>query len=87
MRWCRAIPKWSCESAITSVLQSITWGFPLAMKSKVTGLPIKPKPVNNVADVTRPMRRGIAPKTHGRFLVPVTAFAEAGGEKGAKSPK
>jgi putative SOS response-associated peptidase YedK len=29
------------------VLEQMTWGFPLAQKSKKTGKPLKPKPVNN----------------------------------------
>lgn len=33
------------------ILQSMVWGFPLPMKSKRTGLPIKPKPVNSIADL------------------------------------
>lgn len=52
------------------------------MKSKKTGLPIKPKPVNNIADLTN-FRSGIAPRQQNRCLIPVTAFAEAEGEKGA----
>ncbi|GLI97035.1 SOS response-associated peptidase [Sphingobium sp. BS19] len=73
------------EQAGERILQSMTWGFPLPQKSKRTGLPIKPLPVNNVADVTKPMWRGIAPKPHWRCLIPVTAFAEAEGEKGRKT--
>ncbi len=73
------------EEAGHRILQSMTWGFPLPQKSKRTGLPIKPLPVNNVADLTKPMWRGIAPKTRWRCLIPVTAFAEAEGEKGRKT--
>lgn len=65
------------------VLQSMVWGFPRPMKSKKTGLPIKPKPVNNIADLTNFMWRGIAPKPQWRCLIPVTGFAEAEGEKGS----
>ena len=28
-------------------LRSMVWGFPLTLKSKKTGAPLKPKPVNN----------------------------------------
>jgi len=73
------------EDAGKRLLQSMTWGFPLPQKSKRTGLPIKPLPVNNVADLTKPMWRGIAPKPHWRCLIPLTAFAEAEGDKGAKT--
>lgn len=67
------------------ILQSMIWGFPLPQKSKRTGLPIKPLPVNNVADLTKPMWRGIAPKPRWRCLIPLTEFAEAEGEKGKKT--
>lgn len=71
------------EAEGARILQSMVWGFPRPMKSKKTGLPIKPKPVNNIADLTNFMWRGIAPKPQWRCLIPVTAFAEAEGEKGS----
>ncbi|MFA5964963.1 MAG: SOS response-associated peptidase family protein [Sphingomonas sp.] len=64
------------------VMQSMTWGFPRPMKSKKTGLPIKPIPVNNIADLDNFMWRGIAPRPGHRCLIPLTGFAEAEGEKG-----
>jgi len=67
------------------ILQSMTWGFPLAMKSKVTGQPIKPKPVNNIADLTSFMWRFVAPRPEQRCIIPLTGFCEAEGEKGAKT--
>jgi putative SOS response-associated peptidase YedK len=39
------------------ILQSMTWGFPMAQKSKKTGKPVKPKPVNSIADLTSFMWR------------------------------
>lgn len=66
-------------------LRSMTWGFPLPMKSKKTGQPIKPKPVNNIADLTSWMWRNIAPRPGNRCLIPVTEFAEAEGEPGSKT--
>lgn len=71
------------EAEGVRVLQSMVWGFPRPMKSKKTGLPIKPKPINNIADLTNFMWRGIAPKPQWRCLIPVTGFAEAEGEKGS----
>ena len=65
------------------VVQSMTWGFPRPMKSKKTGLPIKPIPVNNIADLDNFMWRGIAPRPAHRCLIPLTGFAEAEGEKRA----
>jgi putative SOS response-associated peptidase YedK len=64
------------------VLESMTWGFPLPQKSKKTGLPIKPKPVNNIADLSSFMWRFIAPRPDHRCLIPLTGFCEAEGEKG-----
>lgn len=65
------------------VVEAMTWGFPRPMKSKVTGQPVKPKPVNNIADLTNFMWRHIAPRPENRCLIPLTAFAEAEGEKGS----
>ena len=67
------------------ILQAMTWGFPLAMKSKKTGLPIKPKPINNIADLSSFMWRFVAPRPENRCLIPLTGFCEAEGEKGAKT--
>lgn len=67
------------------ILQSMTWGFPLQQKSKKTGQPIKPKPVNNIADLKSFMWRFIAPKPEHRCLIPLTGFCEAEGEKGSKT--
>lgn len=67
------------------VLTSMTWGFPLAQKSKKTGLPIKPKPVNNIADLSSFMWRFVAPRPENRCLIPLTGFCEAEGEWGAKT--
>ena len=67
------------------IVQQMIWGFPLAMKSKKTGLPIKPKPVNNIADLSSFMWRFVAPRPEHRCLIPLTGFCEAEGEKGAKT--
>lgn len=66
-------------------LRQMTWGFPLPHKSKATGQPLKPKPVNNArADKLESFfwRGSFASR---RCLIPVTAFAEAEGEKGKKT--
>lgn len=65
------------------ILQSMIWGFPLRLKSMRPDS--KPKPVNNIADLQKPMWIGLARKTEWRCLIPVTAFAEAEGLKGAKT--
>lgn len=66
-------------------LQTMVWGFPLFQKSKRTGEPLKPRPVNNAR----------ADKLDGFFwrhsfeergcLIPLTAWAEAEGAKDAKT--
>jgi putative SOS response-associated peptidase YedK len=73
------------EEAGERLLQGMTWGFPLPQKSKKTGLPIKPKPVNNIANVSGYPWRFIADKPEHRCLIPVTGFCEAEGEPGAKT--
>lgn len=65
-------------------VRSMTWGFPLVLKG-AKGQPLKPKPVNNTrADkLDSFMWRDSFAKR--RCLIPVSAFAEAEGEKGAKT--
>ncbi|MDP5103528.1 MAG: SOS response-associated peptidase [Erythrobacter sp.] len=63
-------------------LQAMTWGFPLALKGK-QGQPLKPKPVNNArTDKLESFfwRHAFAER---RCLIPLTAWAEAEGPKGA----
>ena len=66
-------------------VRSMTWGFPLAMKSKRTGKPLKPKPVNNAR--TDKLDSFFWRSSFGqrRCLIPLTAWAEAEGPKGAKT--
>jgi putative SOS response-associated peptidase YedK len=62
----------------------MVWGFPLVLQGK-SGQPLKPKPVNNArADKLDGFmwRYSFAER---RCLIPVSAFAEAEGEKGAKT--
>lgn len=63
---------------------SMSWGFPLALTDK-NGPPLKPKPVNNTrADK---LDSGFWKPSFNarRCLIPVTEFAEAEGERGAKT--
>lgn len=63
--------------------RTMVWGFPLAMKSKKTGAPLKPKPVNNAREDklgTAFWRDSFVKR---RCLIPVTAWAEAEGAKGS----
>jgi putative SOS response-associated peptidase YedK len=71
------------EESGQRILQSMVWGFPLRLKSMKPGS--KPKPVNNIADLKKPMWIGLARKPEWRCLIPVTRFAEAEGEKGSKT--
>lgn len=64
-------------------LASMTWGFPLVLKTMKPGS--KPKPVNNVAVLTKGMWVGLARKPEWRCLIPVTGFAEAEGPDGSKT--
>ena len=73
------------EVAGRRVLQQMTWGWPRPMKSKKTGLPIKPKPVNNIANLDGFPWRFIAGKPEHRCLIPLTGFCEAEGEEGRKT--
>ncbi len=45
----------------------------------------EPKPVNNIADLSKPVWIGLARKAQWRCIIPLTAFAEAEGPKGAKT--
>lgn len=71
------------ESDGARVLQAMTWGFPLRLKGMKPES--KPKPVNNIADLNKGMWLGLARKPQWRCLIPLTAFAEAEGPKGAKT--
>jgi putative SOS response-associated peptidase YedK len=66
------------------VLDAMTWGFPRHAKSKKTGLPLKPSPVNNARDdkLLNPFWPWKESFEQRRCLIPVTAWAEAEGEKG-----
>jgi putative SOS response-associated peptidase YedK len=65
------------------MLSAMTWGFPLRLKGMKPES--KPKPVNNIADLRKGMWIGLARKPQWRCIIPATAFAEAEGEKGAKT--
>lgn len=67
------------------ILQQMTWGWPRPMTSKKTGKPIKPKPVNNIANLGSYPWRFIAGKPEHRCLIPLTGFCEAEGEEGRKT--
>lgn len=65
------------------VIQSMVWGFPLRLKTMKPES--KPKPVNNVRDLSKGMWVGLARKPQWRCLIPLTEFAEAEGPKGSKT--
>ena len=51
-------------------LRSMTWGFPIRLKTMKPDA--KPKPVNNVRELTKGMWVGLARKPQWRRLIPVT---------------
>ena len=65
-------------------LRSMVWGFPLVLKGK-NGQPLKPKPVNNCRTDKLDSLMWRYSFQERRCLIPVTAFCEAEGEKGAKT--
>lgn len=71
------------EEAGVRLMQSMVWGFPLRLKGMKPEA--KPKPVNNIADLSKNMWIGLARKPQWRCVIPVTQFAEAEGEKGHKT--
>jgi putative SOS response-associated peptidase YedK len=64
-------------------LAAMTWGWP--MKFKTMSATAKPKAVNNIAELTKWLWNEVAKRPGARCLIPLTAFAEAEGEKGAKT--
>lgn len=65
-------------------LRQMTWGFPLALTGK-QGQPLKPRPVNNArADKLDSFMWRYSFQER-RCLIPMTRWAEAEGEKGAKT--
>ncbi len=65
------------------LLESMSWGFPLRLKGMKPDS--KPKAVNNIADLRKSVWVGLARKPRWRCLIPLTAFAEPEGPKGAKT--
>lgn len=70
------------RSETGGALRRMTWGFPLGMKG-AKGQPLKPRPVNNARTdkLEGPFWRDSFAKR--RCLIPLTAWAEAEGERGA----
>lgn len=61
--------------------RSMVWGFPLVLKGK-QGQPLKPKPVNNAREDKLGSAFWRSSFEQRRCLIPVSAWAEAEGEKG-----
>lgn len=64
-------------------LRTMIWGFPLVLKSKKTGEPLRPKPVNNTRTDKLDNFMWRYSFQERRCLIPLTAWAEAEGPKGA----
>lgn len=65
-------------------LRTMTWGFPLVMRGK-NGQKLKPKPVNNARTDKLESAFWSESFLSRRCLIPLTAWAEAQGPKGAKT--
>lgn len=70
---------------VDGTLRSMVWGFPLSLKSKKTGKPLKPKPVNNARTDKLDSFMWRFSFAERRCLIPLTAWAEAEGAKGSKT--
>lgn len=66
-------------------VRSMVWGFPFARRSEKTGNPLKPKPVNNARSDKLKSFMWRYSFEERRCLIPVEAWAEAEGVKGAKT--
>lgn len=64
-------------------VRSMVWGFPLVLKSKRSGAPLKPKPVNNARTDKLGGYFWRSSFEKRRCLIPVSAFAEAEGARGS----
>lgn len=62
--------------------RTMTWGFPLVLKGR-QGQPLKPKPVTNARDDKLLTGFWLPSFKSRRCLIPVTAWAEAEGRRGA----
>ena len=78
-------PGYSGLVVADGALVSMTWGFPLAMKSKKTGEPLKPRPVNNARTDKLGSFFWRDSFEQRRCLIPLSAWAEAEGPKGGKT--
>ena len=58
-------------------LSAMVWGFPLVLKSKRTGEPLKPKPVNNARTDKLDSYIWRYSFAERRCLIPLSAWAEA----------
>lgn len=65
-------------------LRRMNWGFPLVLKGK-DGQPLKPRPVNNTRSDKLDSYMWRYSFAKRRCLIPLTAWAEAEGAKGAKT--
>lgn len=65
-------------------LQQMIWGFPL-QQTGAKGQPLKPKPVNNTRTDKLSSPFWSTSFRDRRCLIPISAYAEAEGQKGAKT--
>lgn len=78
-------PRYPGLIVVDGKLRSMTSGFPLILKSKRTGEPLKPKPVNNARTDKLDSFFWRDSFEARRCLIPLSAWAEAQGPKGGKT--
>ena len=66
-------------------IRAMVWGFPLNQKSRKTGEPLKPRPVNNARSDKLDSFMWRYSFEERRCLIPLTAWAEAEGPRGGKT--
>ena len=78
-------PGYNGAVIVDGQLRSMVWGFPLSQKSKRTGEPLKPRPVNNARSDKLDSFMWRYSFAERRCLIPLTAWAEAEGPRGGKT--
>ncbi len=71
--------------SVSGAIKKMVWGFPLVLKSKRTGEPLKPRPVNNARMDKLDSFMWRYSFAERRCLIPLNAWAEAEGAKGSKT--
>lgn len=76
-------PGYSGVVVAQDAVQMMVWGFPLVLKSKRTGEPLKPRPVNNARSDKLDQFMWRYSFAERRCVIPLSAWAEAEGARGS----